>query len=983
MTTQPDPNPTYTRLEWLQFGLFWSWNLVFLAFMALGFGPLMLPEIFTSVRTGLIPAQFLLYALVLALVPIAAVILGLTVLRRHPSRLFAMGYVVEGPLMLLLAVRFFAIRQANPALQFTLAVAFLGMAAFMWTLLDRRSGERWAPLEIARLLGLTLMALTSLYAAAWIAFYALPIGAEALRWLGEVLTDLPRILSDLARDLTDIFMNQPLAVPFSILGFLLMAYTATLFILAPIAVPYLSLRAWWRSLSGQASSRGWLVPSLAVVLILVLVGAGFVFTNRQPQAQAFAMLQEPPASPQQAQALLDQSESIRTGLLNAYLAPFRYISEQGGVRHIRDMYEATFDMPSPQAYRIQRLYESFASPLIYQAVNPTQLPELAENRALVEEPQEAAQLYQQFFDTPIIDAERQTILAAVRSTWSADEAESAWQAVDDREVRLLQQELSLQEYGDWAEAELHEVYQNQTGDQQEVIYYFNLPESAVITGVWLGNTPDKAQAFDFQVAPRGAAQAVYREQTRIMKDPALVEQIGPRQYRLRAYPVPPLRMEYDQNISRTVVEAAPEFHLWLAWRQMADPAAPDGQAWQMPRLAFLRNVYWDNATQRTVNGEPVAVDNGDWLPQSLPAAGQVPPQAHRVDLPGGQSVLAVPADASATPALPDALRLAVVLDRSRSMQALSGEVETTLNQLKELEGDLQPIDVYLTASPYRGEEPTIAALDSLDPAEVVYFGGQNAAQLIAQFEQLSQGRQYDAALVLTDGSGYELGESKVELAPPEMPVWLVHLGGELPLGYDDGTLDAVQASGGGVATSLDAALDRLAVSLAATDGETAGDASTVTDLLDGYFWSVLPTEQANAALLPNINLVTHAPSEPFAALAARRLILAEMQRNRGTISEVETLDALNALATEYGIVTPFSSMIVLVDDRQQQLLDQLSELGDRYQREVEELGDTTPSVTTPLTGVPEPHEWLLIGLVVAMLLYLAYSKRRRQATLKA
>ena len=102
-----------------------------------------------------------------------------------------------------------------------------------------------------------------------------------------------------------------------------------------------------------------------------------------------------------------------------------------------------------------------------------------------------------------------------------------------------------------------------------------------------------------------------------------------------------------------------------------------------------------------------------------------------------------------------------------------------------------------------------------------------------------------------------------------------------------------------------------------------------------------------------------------------------MQRNRGTISEVETLDALHALAMEYGIVTPFSSMIVLVDARQQQLLNQLSELGDRYQREVEELGDTTPSVTTPLTGVPEPHEWLLLGLVAALLIYLAYTRRRQ------
>ena len=60
----------YSVLEWIAFGLFWSWNLIFLAFMSLGFAPTLLPEIFTSVRTGMIPASFLVYALVLALIPV-------------------------------------------------------------------------------------------------------------------------------------------------------------------------------------------------------------------------------------------------------------------------------------------------------------------------------------------------------------------------------------------------------------------------------------------------------------------------------------------------------------------------------------------------------------------------------------------------------------------------------------------------------------------------------------------------------------------------------------------------------------------------------------------------------------------------------------------------------------------------------------------------------------------------------------------------
>jgi hypothetical protein len=61
-------------------------------------------------------------------------------------------------------------------------------------------------------------------------------------------------------------------------------------------------------------------------------------------------------------------------------------------------------------------------------------------------------------------------------------------------------------------------------------------------------------------------------------------------------------------------------------------------------------------------------------------------------------------------------------------------------------------------------------------------------------------------------------------------------------------------------------------------------------------------------------------------------------------------------------------MIVLVDARQQKLLDKLAEEDDRFQRELEQIGETAPAVA--VVGVPEPHEWLLIGLALSMLVWL-------------
>lgn len=956
------PRKLSTRDRWA-YGLFWSWNLIFLAFMTLGFAPRIIPEMILAVGTSTIPASFLLYALILTAVPVVAIILGLTLLRRAPARLFALGYVVEGPLMLMLAIRFFIIREANPGLVLILSVAGLGMVTFLWYVLDPGIELRKPITGWLRLIGLTLMLLVGLYAAVWIAFYVIPLAVLALRFVGYVLSDLPRFLQNLWKTLVELFGAGIVWVPFYLLGFVLLLYTATLFILTPLAVPLLSLRAWWRTLSVLISRQGWPRPTILVTVIVLVCVALFLGINQQPQHQAFALLESPPATLNEAQDLLEHQDSIRTGLLNAYLAPFRYVSAVGEVVHIRGIYRDVFHMSEAKAAGVQELYESVARPLLY---NPVHLPKsslLQDNVALRQEPQEAAELYQRFFDLPIVEGERQTIVRAVRSTWSIDQAEAAWQAVDDREVHLLRQEINLTENGDWAEVELYEVYQNQTNERQEVIYYFSLPESAVLTGVWLGNSPDRSERFVYQVAPRGAAQAVYRNETRQNRDPALLEQIGPRQYRLRIFPVPPVQTTWDEQQAHTLVEEAPPLYMWLTYSTLAV-----GDAWPLPHLAVKRNVYWNDATERLVNGAPIMVDGDAWLPAVVPAAEPVSPRTHRVDLPGGESVLALPVSQVSLPALPTDLRLAVLLDRSRSMAAHADRVTTAFTQLEEAAGPGASIDVYLTSSLYRGESPSRVSMVDFDPQGVVYFGGQNAAELLAQFEAMREGSGYDAVLVFTDGSGYELGETNIDVSIPAAPVWMIHLGSDIPLGYDDETLEAIQASGGGVVGELDQALTRLAVALAEGVRTSVGE-PTRRDVLDGYLWTVLPTAQAESVAGES------SIDDGFAAFAARRLILAEMQRQRGKLDQIYTLDHLHVLAQKYSIVTPYSSMIVLVTQGQQRLLEYLAQGSDRFEREFEDLSDTTPSTPLPLAGVPEPQEWLLIGLAVAMLLWYTYRQR--------
>ncbi|MBI5034027.1 MAG: TIGR02921 family PEP-CTERM protein [Chloroflexi bacterium] len=936
--------------------LFWSWNLIFIAVMLLGYAPLVLLPTISAVMAGTIPLIFVVTAVVLTIIPIVAIGVALVGLRHTPERLFAFAYAVEWPLMFILLLRFFVIRDATPVVNLVISVGLVGMATLLWQILDRAIDTRGLALTIVRAMGLTFLLLVYLYTSIWIAFYALPLAAMLVRGVIELVVGFFRILASLDwRSIVMFFSSSP----FILLGGVLMAYTATLFIVTPIAVPIIAVRAWWQGLRALIGRTNALQASALVAVVMVGCSTAFVLANQQPQRDAFALLNQPPATIGQARVLTQQEETLRAGLLNMFLAQFRYISATGEVKHIGEIYNFALGVPREQGNVIQSLYEVVAHPLLYETVIQPDSSKVFDGRALREEPAQAEKLYKAYFDARIIDGEHDTIANTVRSTWSASQAEAALQAVDDREILLVHQEVNVTEHGDWAEIELYEVYQNQTTQRQEVVYYFSLPESAVVTGVWLGNSDNRDTRFTYRVAPRGAAQATYRNEVRRNMDPALLEQIGPRQYRLRIFPIEARTWENNPVLGRIPSKAGVPMHMWFTFRVLIQD-----NVWSLPRLAESRNVYWDVATTRTVNGKALSSDSQSWLPTSIPATSAIKPAAHRIEFASGDVVIARPLAANDLPKLNNNLHAAIVLDRSRSMAKYATEVKQALARL----ATLGNADVYLTASVYRGEKPSRVNLSALDVDHIEYIGGQHAGELLAQFDALRGSDKYDVIFVLTDGTGYELGDSGVKVLIPNAPVWMVHLGGALPLGYDDATLEAIQASGGGVTGSVQEALNRLTVALnpkAPSPNDATADATI--DWVDGYMWIATPgTKSVNATT-----------NDDFAPFAARRVILDAMYRNRSNLRQLTTLDQLHAIAIKQSIVTPFSSMIVLVNTRQEQLLKQLEAQGDRFDREVEQVGETLPPAAPDVTGVPEPHEWLLLALGAAMLVWYGAKNRLR------
>ncbi|OLP16529.1 exosortase [Leptolyngbya sp. 'hensonii'] len=904
--------------------IFWSWNLTFSTIVYLGILPLIAPPLIVDGFLGLVPVDILLTLLALMAVPTLCTFLGLFYFLRRPLHLMRLFYGVEAPLFFLCLIRLFLIREVTPA---SAQVLWTVLACIVIFLLELFYGYRAEQPRLGRLqlIGHSLMLWVGLFAGALFAFYAIPLGWVLLQaffkfeWLGALFS---------------MFISRPLEtlwwLPLSVVLFF---FTATLFVIMPFALSTFYVQSWRRvmlaSLEHQGRLQTWIgtVAPAAVWMIL------FWMLQQQPQLQAFQTLKTLANTDQNRQTLLTQSESVRRGLLNAYLLPYRYLSTTGNNNHIEQMYQSVFHLARPEARFLQDCYNQLMSPFLYQGSN--------------DEDDRAEKLYEEFFDVPIQKAERKAIQHALTSTYNRSEAKAGLISINQETVWVKQQRVTVTEQRDWADVELYEVYENKTNDEQEVFYSFSLPESAVITGLWLGNSEKLDDRYPFVVSPRGAAQEVYNQQVQRRVDPALLEQVGPRHYRLRAFPVP------RQAVTRW--DQKQQLHLWLTYKVMRQDAG-----WAMPQLGEKRNAFWTGRTERILNGKKVKVDRQEWLPAFLPASNHRP-LLHQISLADNYQMTVKPL-ADRDYRLPNGKRFAIVVDSSRSMGAHRQDLVKTFTWLKQVALKQNQADLYITRSP--GMVPQrFDNLGSFEIEKLTFYGTVQLQQMLEQFNRLRKEVAYDAILLVTDEGSYELSKEAKALAAVPAPLWMVHLGGQLPPAYDDTTLQAIQGSNGGVSTDPQEVLRRLAT-------KTALGAAAV-NVMDGYAWLTGQVEQATAA-----------SSSGFAPIAARQLIVG-LSREVSQAGQLAQLDAMHAIAKSYKIVTPYSSMIVLVNDAQREALKQAEARKDRFDREVETGKEqlTKPGQPFEVSGVPEPEEWLLLAVVAIGLVLIVRYRRKLGSSL--
>jgi putative PEP-CTERM system integral membrane protein len=949
-------------LDTLVYAIFWLWNLTFLTFVYIGILPFIAPFLLLAAVSGELPIDFSFSLIALIVVPTACTWIGLVNLKNNPVQLFRLFYGVEAPLFLLCLLRLFLIRELTPASTQIIVSISLCILAFLGELLHGYANQKKSIASL-QLAAHSLMLLVGVYTGILLLFYAVPLTAWLLRGL-VTLRWLPLFIQSFEYGGVISF------IWWAFLFLLLVGISATVFVGMPAAMTGLYLqsgRRVWRSFASQYGRNRAMAGTIGVTVASLVL---FLAFQQQPQVQAFQVLDRPAMTGSDKQALLAKSDLVRSGLVNAYLSNYRYLSSEAANDHIKRMYSNLFGLPDAITQSLQATYNSLMSPFLYKG-----------SSADVEK---AEKLYEQFFDTAIQKAEREAVNNALRSTYNQDEAKAGLLNFNQQKVWLKSQQVTVQEQGDWASVELHEVYENQTFEQQEVFYSFSLPESAVITGLWLGDTGDRRQRFPYVVSPRGAAQQVYTQQVQQRVDPALLEQVGPRHYRLRAFPVPPKGGTLSNTNNPT------QMHLWLTYHVMRQNAG-----WALPDLGEKRNLYWSIWTERIRNGNKIKALDG-WLEPFLAVAQDSQPIAHQVTFPEGR-LTAKPL----TPqdyVLPQNQRFAVVVDTSRSMGKHQTEFTHTIDWLKQQgfannQFTDNDADLFLTAA--TGATPTrLDDLSQFNPKQITFYGTVQLQQMLQQFIQLRGDTRYDGVLLLTDEGSYELsndgatdGAAATNPSPslrrdldrpaptstsitkrkpvlPKMPapLWMVHLGA-LPPAYDDETLKAIDTSGGGVSTQLSDGLYRMATK--------AKLGSAIVNVVDGYAWKLdKSTNPSQPASQP----------DPFAALAARQLILG-LSRSQD-VNQLVNLDAIHTIAKRFSIVTPYSSMIVLVNDAQREALRKAEEQADRFDREVESGKEQLTKPANPLSqeAVPEPS--MVVGLSVGAIGLWLFKRQRHKLRFK-
>ena len=375
--------------------------------------------------------------------------------------------------------------------------------------------------------------------------------------------------------------------------------------------------------------------------------------------------------------------------------------------------------------------------------------------------------------------------------------------------------------GTLATVVIDETYHTTSSRAQEVIYEFSLPPDATIFDLKLGTNLE----FPGVIAPKGAARQVYEREVRKAQDPALLEQIGLRQYRMRIFPIPanstPQRVQFSYVVGLTSTQVP------------------------LPVYSTSPGLFVHKTTPKfTLNGQPKANLTLSSNPCALATSASV-----------------CPPDLSSIAAS----QVAILYDVSASNA--SYDIQSKLIAIPTSFFATNKVDFYR----YNTRLSAPVQLTSANLPSFTYFGASDPTVALTLLTT-----RYDKVIIFVTDSSF------AQIPTLTSPTYLIYTSGTIP-NHSQLFTHKLLSSGGSIIDHIsDAFIDRSVIATAAAP-----------------YWS---------------------------ARAQFNQLLADLH----SVPTQAWLDEQHQFAVASHIVTPYSSLIALVNDQQRQDLDQAAQNYDRY-----------------------------------------------------
>ncbi len=1013
--------------------MFWGFNLI-LAFNFILLGIQFFISFFGSESAQLsdltqlaefIPVDILVTLGVLFFMPVVAIIVALLSRAfRTPIKLIQILLGVELPILAFLFGRLVFLKTMTPVNILFLCTAVVSIIAYIIYIFRKPAKNLF--LLLLHLFCLQAAVVVGLYGSLLIFFFVPIILAVLFQAIGSIITEI----SFESFAFSELFQFIAITDFFEAVwhAFVILILLMTIFMLfvSVLTSPFIGFFMYWKATNRLNKNLAFRTTKVfaviarwgfslfyAFMIIFLAYQASLIAFYAQMTAYQTAISFEEKSKI--ATQILKRENFIKNRLIDTYLANYLYITDSQ-MTLIEQGYKDQLKLSEGTAKQLQKIFSLVASPFMFQG-------------KFDEDVKKASEYYQDIFDEPIQLAESKKVsnILATSFNFSSDQLKSSILDREDKDVHLVQRIVTAvpDSTGQFATVTIEEEYKNTTSSEQEVLYVFSLPQDSVITDLKLGAdlelekeqlefanfatpapqptlaptaitkqeespvptptaTPDpNIQKDQGEVAAKGAANQTFEAQYRVRLDPAILEQVGPVQYKLRVYPIP-VDEENMQNWQREnllrqldgsedpndlVKNQKVRYSYVTALNAQGEVA--------LPSVVQSRNIFSDSKTEYSFQNS--GRDSSLLTEQTT----MVPVLARNVQECGSQPVqllynnrTTVYVPHSVNPWIKDAIafdcedqfagaenlvkgqRIAILSDSSYSMGdrgwihyhnvwlSMTELLETNTIDLFYFNDDVsQPINLNQQQN------------DPKAPVQVA-FGKTNRYEALKQVEG-----KYDVVLVFTDDSEADESstvDSEISLA---QPIYIISdpLTRENKLSqFTDPLTYYLQANEARVVSSGIEALQNFAVHQKVKN--TIGDAFVLVG--ESGTWVSYPSSSAPSNMQLGEPVQFLSMNDPIAKVALHRHIESEMQVAVADLQQLSTLDALNSIAQSSGIVTPFSSFIVLVTPEQKEQLRLASLQDDRYLVEYdlgeEQLVDPTSGGLLGTSAVPEPHEWVLL-----------------------